>query len=878
MALKDDKTNGFKIELRADIASGAWTDTFDTRTPLWESLMNCRSDGVGIEKVYGAERIAPNTVDAWKAASTNLQVTGVGVPGVCVLSTTPNPTLLLWDGTTKLIRAIEWSGTALTQVATLDLTLTNFAAGDLTALSSGEFAFLVRDSVTDLAHLRRYSYDGTFSQIGTEITIAGATGAGRPGVISLGSRTFKVATYIDGLDETGVYTNSGTAWAEAATLAAANLANNATIVAFSTTQYAIFSADVSPSVRLFTWDGAATITAGASTALSGVTVGSTLYAARRSDGKVYLCSSDDDMIALYQMDLTTAVLSPLGAMLTGTELGTLYHNAIAVVPNTLEVASFNSGNDRLYIWDQKLAVSDGPIRGMLAYQTGISRRLVWGDLNWLYRFDEATSTAELVGKGFTGSLTGGGSIWDGGNTDFDDGATTWDSGAVQATLWSMASFYEYTLATNGINSPQISHNLGHFSGMVDSVVKINIDTPGSGYEVGDFITGSGGGGAGLFAEVSDVDGSGAITGVKIIDGGAGYTSAPTLTLFTALGAGGAVSATIGVLGQLAIDSVQVFTKLGPHVVGFNTSADKKEFIWCSDGDPLDWIPTQTNSAGFLSIAELDTEISAAVPLGESILAYGQDQVFTVNYVGQPYYFTYRPQMSGIGAVSKGAVVSIGRKHVGLSWRGFFITDGVSFEYVDEPAVHDFFRGAVEASALGATVGYHNALDSEVIFTYPVDPATYEGLVFNYKTGDWHQTDGSPSYGIPKTVFSTPVVGMPDGRVLYYGESPNFDQVAIHAVATTKAMHLGDADIIKEIDQLRIGFTGNGLGLSVRIGWAENENDAPIYGPAIPVQPGYPMIHTRVAGAWITVELSSNTLNSEWRVESVDVIGRYEGPR
>jgi len=78
----------------------------------------------------------------------------------------------------------------------------------------------------------------------------------------------------------------------------------------------------------------------------------------------------------------------------------------------------------------------------------------------------------------------------------------------------------------------------------NGVAAIAITVAGTGYEVGDVITGADGGGTGFAGEVAAVDGSGGITGVTITDPGTGYTSAPTLSVTSALGAAAVLTATV----------------------------------------------------------------------------------------------------------------------------------------------------------------------------------------------------------------------------------------------------------------------------------------------------------------------------------------------
>lgn len=76
------------------------------------------------------------------------------------------------------------------------------------------------------------------------------------------------------------------------------------------------------------------------------------------------------------------------------------------------------------------------------------------------------------------------------------------------------------------------------------VTAIAIGTAGTGYEVGDAIAGTGGGGTGFAGEVSEVSEAGAITAVTITNAGTGYTSAPTLAVTSDAGENAVLTATV----------------------------------------------------------------------------------------------------------------------------------------------------------------------------------------------------------------------------------------------------------------------------------------------------------------------------------------------
>ena len=334
---------------------------------------------------------------------------------------------------------------------------------------------------------------------------------------------------------------------------------------------------------------------------------------------------------------------------------------------------------------------------------------------------------------------------------------------------------------------------------------------------------------------------------------------------------------INVLGMGTVTTAEIFIKRGPHVLAFNTNISDREFIW-SDADNLDdWVASADNLAGQLEIRELKTAIKAAAPIGGRIAVYGEDQMFVVNYLGNDLVFGYQPAINGVGAVSKHAIVPVGRKNYGLSSQGFFVTDGSSFDYIDDPAMRHWFQNNINTTQSRKVVGWHDEEETQIRWYFPSTTTKISQAVsYNYVKNVWSFLSGDRSAGDERRVIGTPITGTETGLVRYESTGNNEDTTAISCFVRSKPMDLGDADRVKELDSIRIGFRG--MGLQYRIGWSEAE-DGPIYWlAATDMEQGFNFHNLRTSGRWLYLELLSDTLNAEWEVMSLEVIGRAEGTR
>jgi len=515
-----------------------------------------------------------------------------------------------------------------------------------------------------------------------------------------------------------------------------------------------------------------------------------------------------------------------------------------------------------------------PIRGILQTEENSVAIAYFGDLTKLYRGDLVGRTATEVGAGYNLLDDAGASVWDGGSTTWDGGSTLWDFGLNDSEHWSIINYGSFILATSGTDDgPLIKKTTGVFTPMHQGVVGVTITNGGSGFVEGDTITFTDGGGSGAEYEVEEVL-AGAITKLKANDGGSGYTSAPST--FTTSGSG--TGATLeGQVTDIDVTTVKVWLNRGPHILGFNTSNSGREFIWCDADDVDTWVTASDNLAGALEIRELKSDIIAAVPLGQRIAVYGDDQVFLVNYLANDLVFGYQPALNGVGSVSPRSVVAVGNFNYGLSTQGFFRTDGATVDYIDAGKVRHWFQNNFNKQQISKCVAFHDEEAQEIRWSFPTDTLSAESAIaYSYQFDNWTFYSEGRTAAEERTRAPFPVTGTGDGRILYEGSGTNAGQAAVNSWLRSKPMDLGDPDRVKELSSLRVGYRGSGL--QYRIGWAETENGTITWGSYTDVNEGYDFHNLRTAGRYLFIEIYSAVVGIDWELMSLEVQGRIEGTR
>jgi len=208
---------------------------------------------------------------------------------------------------------------------------------------------------------------------------------------------------------------------------------------------------------------------------------------------------------------------------------------------------------------------------------------------------------------------------------------------------------------------------------------------------------------------------------------------------------------------------KLIKKLGQHILAFSTDVLPSGFHWSDASNVEVWTPTQFNAAGNLPIRDLDSEFMAVVDLGAALAAYSREYMIVVRYVGIPYIFGTPDQaLSGIGAVSRNSVVSLGRSNWGLCRGGIFVTDGSSFTYVDRPAVGSWLQENINWERAEEIAGHYDEQLGLVIWAVPTGSHAIAEIGVNPETKAFTYLGTDLGVGVERAVFDYPIVATSKG--------------------------------------------------------------------------------------------------------------------
>lgn len=218
--------------------------------------------------------------------------------------------------------------------------------------------------------------------------------------------------------------------------------------------------------------------------------------------------------------------------------------------------------------------------------------------------------------------------------------------------------------------------------------------------------------------------------------------------------------------------------------GYAILIKRVSIYWSALDNPESWDAEND----ILIIRNSDSDIYAAVPLGDSIALYGKNTMHRLSFLGSPNFFGVKKALDGIGVESKYAVVSIGRQNYGFNRRGIFRTDGVSVEYIAEPWFHNILNDINwdQAAKINALV-----TDCGIKFFVPYNGATEPNLAITYcpKANFVSFENYGRTASLPRGIYDYPI-GIDNNGVLYLHEKGNdADGGSIGGTVTSKIFNL-----------------------------------------------------------------------------------------
>lgn len=337
------------------------------------------------------------------------------------------------------------------------------------------------------------------------------------------------------------------------------------------------------------------------------------------------------------------------------------------------------------------------------------------------------------------------------------------------------------------------------------------------------------------------------------------------------------------LNDVRVTDAYLVRKNNNHVLlYYDTSVD-----WSSDSDAETWVPTTANTAGRQLLRDLDSKIYAVENIsGNTMAIMSRDQLITQTFSGDPFIFSFGQPLHGIGAISGTSVASHENRLFGLGPKGFWTSDGISYDYIDRPDVRDYvFNNGTASIDLPTRAepecGFYIALADEtndqIKWWYVCLDGQTRGVVYNYKSGAWSVLSQSVLAVSNAGFFASPiisivcdVVGQTD-CVVGFAKGANLDTLPLASGLTSFAFDANVRESWKLWDLLRLDYEG--AGLQLRFGFSDDPADAPDWGNWFDVARDNFIGRESV---YITLDFRSTALDSAWAITGASIHGEVTG--
>ncbi len=298
--------------------------------------------------------------------------------------------------------------------------------------------------------------------------------------------------------------------------------------------------------------------------------------------------------------------------------------------------------------------------------------------------------------------------------------------------------------------------------------------------------------------------------------------------------------------------------------------------WCDVNNYNDWIGTVINQAGSYRIPK-GSRIVGCIQGPQQGLVWTDIGVWSMQYIGQPYVYSFNEIGSGCGMISRKAAAAINGVVYWMGPSQFFSLTGNGVQPVACP-VWDVIFQDLDTSNVDKIRVAVNSRFGEITWYYPTMSNGGEVNAYvkhNVLLGTWDFGSLGRSAWIDQSVLGPPIGADPNNRYLYQHEtSTDADGQAMQSGIQTGYFAMSEADVLTFVDQvwpdMKWGYYGGAQNATVNITFyvADYPGDTPkTFGP-YPVTQATKFISPRFRGRLVSIGISSNDVGSFWRIGNI----------
>jgi hypothetical protein len=306
--------------------------------------------------------------------------------------------------------------------------------------------------------------------------------------------------------------------------------------------------------------------------------------------------------------------------------------------------------------------------------------------------------------------------------------------------------------------------------------------------------------------------------------------------------------------------------------------------WCDIGNFNQWIPLVTNQAGSFRIPK-GSKIVSCVQGPQQGIVWTDVDVWSMQYIGQPFVYSFNEIGSGCGLIGRKAAGSAFGIYYWMSFSQFFSLSGygvqpmlcpvwdVIFQNLDTSI--DPISGVSRAQKIRFAA---NSRFTEIMWFFAsITGGTGEVdsyVKYNIQLNEWDYSIGGlgRSAWVDQSVLGPPIGADPTTLLLQQHETSNdADGVAMLPSFQTGYYTLSEGDWQTFLDwvwpDFKYGQFDQAQNATINITFFVKNypSDTPkVFGP-YPVTQATPYFYTRLRGRLVSIQISSSDLGSFWRI-------------
>ena len=321
---------------------------------------------------------------------------------------------------------------------------------------------------------------------------------------------------------------------------------------------------------------------------------------------------------------------------------------------------------------------------------------------------------------------------------------------------------------------------------------------------------------------------------------------------------------------------------------FNGIQDPLLIRWCDVNNYNSWVATVVNQAGSYRIPK-GSAIVGCIQGPQQGLVWTDIALWSMQYVGQPYVYSFNEIGTGCGLIARKAAASLNGVVYWMGPSNFYRLGGNGVETMPCPLWDVIFQDLDTTNLQKIRIAV-NSRFSEVAWYYPTKGNSGEidaYVKFNAVLNTWDYGSLSRTAWIDQSVLGPPIGASPVDNFVYQHETAPDAASGNTAVAMTPSFQTGyfaiaEGEQKSYVDQvwpdMRWGyFNGTdtayyGTNPSATVNLTFYVTDYPgqqplVYGP-YPVTQSTQYISPRFRGRLVSIGISSNDLGTFWRLGNI----------